>query len=186
MKPSGFPALLQRFFTERLIAQQGASPHTVAGYRDTFRLLLQFAKDRLGREPSALRIEELDTQFLEAFSNTWNLIEETGHGRETIASRLSMPSFDTSRLQSRRSACSVSAFSPYPRSASRGDPWSSSLRKRLPHSCRLRTSGRGSAGGIVRSCGQRFKRPWQSVPQTRCAGGPQPARQAGLGQRPGL
>ncbi len=67
MKPSGFPALLQRFFTERLIAQQGASPHTVAGYRDTFRLLLQFTKDRLGREPSALRIEELDTQFLEAF-----------------------------------------------------------------------------------------------------------------------
>ncbi len=43
MNPSKFPALLQRFFTDRLITQQGASPHTVAGYRDTFRLLLQFA-----------------------------------------------------------------------------------------------------------------------------------------------
>ena len=65
MNPSSFPALLQRFFTDRLITQQGASPHTVAGYRDTFRLLLRFAKNRLGRVPSALRLEELDAEFLE-------------------------------------------------------------------------------------------------------------------------
>ena len=32
--------LVQRFFTERLVAQRNASPHTVAAYRDTFRLLL--------------------------------------------------------------------------------------------------------------------------------------------------
>jgi integrase/recombinase XerD len=67
MNASNFPALLQRFFTDRLISQQGASPHTVAGYRDTFRLLLQFAKDRIGRAPSALHIEELDVEFLERF-----------------------------------------------------------------------------------------------------------------------
>jgi len=60
MNASSFPALVQRFFTDRLIGQQGASPHTVAGYRDTFRLLLQFAAARLGRAPSALRLEELD------------------------------------------------------------------------------------------------------------------------------
>ncbi len=63
MTGSSFPALLQRFFTERLITQQGASSHTVAGYRDTFRLLLKFAKYRLGRAPSALRLEELDAEF---------------------------------------------------------------------------------------------------------------------------
>jgi site-specific recombinase XerD len=67
MNVSSFPALLQRFFTERLITQQGASSYTVAGYRDTFRLLLQFAKGRLGRAPSALRLEELNAEFLEAF-----------------------------------------------------------------------------------------------------------------------
>lgn len=67
MNAFSFPALLQRFFTERLVTQQGASPHTVAGYRDTFRLLFRFAKARLGREPSALRLEELDPPFLEAF-----------------------------------------------------------------------------------------------------------------------
>ena len=67
MTTSGFPALLQRFFTDRLITQQGASPHTVAGYRDTFRLLLRFTADRLGRSPSDLRLEELDAEFLERF-----------------------------------------------------------------------------------------------------------------------
>jgi len=36
-------ALVQRFFTDRLYAQMEASPHTVASYRDTFRLLLLYA-----------------------------------------------------------------------------------------------------------------------------------------------
>ncbi len=67
MTAPGFPALLQRFFTERLVTQQGASPHTVAGYRDTFRVLFRFATERLGRAPSALRLEDLDAAFLEAF-----------------------------------------------------------------------------------------------------------------------
>ncbi len=35
-----FPALLQSFFTERLFRQRRASGHTIAGYRDAFRLLL--------------------------------------------------------------------------------------------------------------------------------------------------
>ena len=38
---AGFPALLERFFTERLLRQRQASPHTVASYRDTFSLLLR-------------------------------------------------------------------------------------------------------------------------------------------------
>ena len=36
--------LLQAFFTERLIGQRDASPHTVAAYRDAFCLLLRFAQ----------------------------------------------------------------------------------------------------------------------------------------------
>ena len=67
MSIPSFPALLQRFFTERLVTHQGASPHTVAAYRDTFRLLLRFAQARLGRAPSALRLEDLDSTCLEAF-----------------------------------------------------------------------------------------------------------------------
>ena len=36
---------LQAFFTDRLIRQRHASPHTIAAYRDTLRLLLGYAAD---------------------------------------------------------------------------------------------------------------------------------------------
>jgi integrase/recombinase XerD len=64
---ANLPALVQRFFTERLRAQIGASPHTVASYRDTFRLLLIFASARLARAPSKLRLEDLDAPLIGAF-----------------------------------------------------------------------------------------------------------------------
>jgi integrase/recombinase XerD len=67
MSAPNLPALLQRFFTDRLQSQLGASPHTVASYRDTFRLLLVFASKRLARKPSQLRVEELDAALLGAF-----------------------------------------------------------------------------------------------------------------------
>ena len=67
MTASSLPSLLQRFFTERLITQQGVSPHTVAGYRDTFRLLFRFTTTQLHRAPSTLRVEDLDATFLERF-----------------------------------------------------------------------------------------------------------------------
>ena len=62
-----FPALLESFFTKRLIAQRRASPHTIGSYRDTFRLLLQFAEKRLGKAPSALALEDLNAPFLGTF-----------------------------------------------------------------------------------------------------------------------
>ncbi len=44
MNAPDFPALLQAFFTDRLLKQRQASPHTVAAYRNTFRLLLEFRR----------------------------------------------------------------------------------------------------------------------------------------------
>lgn len=67
MNASRLPALVQRFFTQRLLEQQGLSSHTVASYRDTFRLLLGFATQCLRRAPSTLLIEDLDASFLESF-----------------------------------------------------------------------------------------------------------------------
>jgi site-specific recombinase XerD len=61
------PPLLQSFFTDRLLHQRRASPHTIAGYRDCFRLLLRFAKERLGKMPSKILIEDLDAPFLGLF-----------------------------------------------------------------------------------------------------------------------
>jgi integrase/recombinase XerD len=51
---------LQAFFTERLAGQRGASPNTVAAYRDTFRLLLTFAAQRTGNPPAFLDHLERD------------------------------------------------------------------------------------------------------------------------------
>jgi hypothetical protein len=67
MNTTSFPALVERFFTERLLNQMGASPHTIAAYRDTFRLLLRFAKESLGKAPSQLCMEDLDVAFVSKF-----------------------------------------------------------------------------------------------------------------------
>jgi integrase/recombinase XerD len=64
---SSFQSLMQRFFTDRLLKQLGASQYTVAAYRDAFRLLLQFASARLGRSPSELLMEDRDVPFLGQF-----------------------------------------------------------------------------------------------------------------------
>ena len=52
-----FPALLQRFFTQRLMQQKRVSAHTIRSYRDTFRLLLRFAQKRLHTSPDRLAFE---------------------------------------------------------------------------------------------------------------------------------
>lgn len=67
MNSSDLPALLQGFFTDRLRSQLGASPYTVATYRDTFRLLLRYATERLKQPPSEVRLEQLDTSFVGDF-----------------------------------------------------------------------------------------------------------------------
>jgi len=67
MNPSTFPELLQHFFTDRLHNQMEASPNTIAGYRDTFRLFLRFAGEKRGKGPTKLRIEDLDAELVGDF-----------------------------------------------------------------------------------------------------------------------
>ena len=59
--------LLERFFTQRLLQQRQASPHTIASYRDTFRLLLKFAHQRLHTPPARLSVETVDAPLIGAF-----------------------------------------------------------------------------------------------------------------------
>src|SRR5262249_5114363 len=66
-QPADFPVLLECFFTKRMMSQRRASPHTIACYRDTFRLLLQFAQKRLGKPASQVTIEDLNALFISAF-----------------------------------------------------------------------------------------------------------------------
>lgn len=62
-------SLLQGFFTERLARQLQASPHTVAAYRDTIRLLLLFAAGTTKKSPSQLTIDDLDAVTVGEFLN---------------------------------------------------------------------------------------------------------------------
>jgi site-specific recombinase XerD len=64
---AGFSFLLQSFFTDRLFRQRRASPHTIASYRDSFRLLLRFANQRLGKAPSTLTLDDLTVPFIGDF-----------------------------------------------------------------------------------------------------------------------
>ncbi len=59
--------LLQSFFTERLAKERQASPHTICAYKTTFSLLLRFARDRLGKAPSDIRLEELNALLISSF-----------------------------------------------------------------------------------------------------------------------
>jgi site-specific recombinase XerD len=67
MTATALPALIQRFFTDRLCVQIEASRHTVAGYRDTFRLLLRYASARHGKPPVKLTIEDIDADLVADF-----------------------------------------------------------------------------------------------------------------------
>lgn len=86
MIAASLPALLQSFFTDRLLAQLRASAHTVSAYRDTFRLLLRFAARRLGKAPCDLMVDDLDAPFIGQFLN--HLEAERGNRARTRNARL--------------------------------------------------------------------------------------------------
>jgi integrase/recombinase XerD len=87
MKRYLLPIYVQRFFTERLATQLHASPNTVASYRDTFRLLLRYAADRLKREPTELQIADLNADLIGGFLT---FIEtKRGNGARSRNTRLS-------------------------------------------------------------------------------------------------
>jgi integrase/recombinase XerD len=77
---------LQGFFTDRLIGQRNASQHTVAAYRDTFRLLLAFASHRVDAPASQLRLDDLGPTVIAAFLD--HLEVERGNSVATRNARL--------------------------------------------------------------------------------------------------
>jgi site-specific recombinase XerC len=77
---------LQAYFADRLITQKDASPRTVAAYRDTFRLLLSFAQQQTGKQPSALDLSDLDAPLIGAFLN--HLEQDRGNSARTRNARL--------------------------------------------------------------------------------------------------
>ena len=81
-----FSSLVQAFFLERLLAQQNASPQTVASYRDTVRLLLQFASAKLKRQPAMLVVNDIDAPLVLDFLD--DLEKRRGNAERTRNARL--------------------------------------------------------------------------------------------------
>ena len=79
-------ATVQAFFTERLARQRRASPHTIAAYRDTLRLLLGFAAERTGTPPCRLDFADLDAPVITAFLD--HLEQQRGNSIRTRNARL--------------------------------------------------------------------------------------------------
>ena len=65
--PPSFPALVQQFFTEYLVAQRAVSPRTVACYRDALSLFLNFASNKLGKVPTAMQLADMRPELILAF-----------------------------------------------------------------------------------------------------------------------
>jgi integrase/recombinase XerD len=59
--------VLESFFTERLMTQRRASPHTIAAYRDTCKLLLGYAWQHTGKHPAQLDFTDLDAPLVSGF-----------------------------------------------------------------------------------------------------------------------
>jgi site-specific recombinase XerD len=83
---SALAPTLEAFFTERLIRQRQVSPNTLAAYRDTMRLLLGFAAQRTGKQPSKLEVDDLDAPMIGSFLD--HLEAERGNGVRTRNARL--------------------------------------------------------------------------------------------------
>jgi integrase/recombinase XerD len=77
---------LQAFFTDRLGRQRHASPHTVAAYRDTWRLLLSYAASQASRQPSELDLTDLDAPLIGKFLD--HLEHDRGNSPRTRNARL--------------------------------------------------------------------------------------------------
>ena len=78
--------IMQAFFTDRLMSQLHASPHTIASYRDTMRLLLAYARQQHGKEPSNLDFTDLGAPTISAFLT--HLETAPGNGVTTRNARL--------------------------------------------------------------------------------------------------
>lgn len=85
MTPS-FDVLVQDFFCRRLIEQQDVSRCTIEAYRDTFRLLLAYLPERLGKAVPAIGLEDLDATTVLAFLD--HLETERGNCPRTRNARL--------------------------------------------------------------------------------------------------
>lgn len=94
-----FSYFLEKFFQKYLVGELGTSSHTIRSYRDTFLLLMEFAKDKYKLSPEKIKLETLSKTFILDFLD-W--LEDTkGNAISTRNVRLAalQSSFAFSRMR---------------------------------------------------------------------------------------
>lgn len=87
---NGAPLLgphLQAFFTEHLTRHKRVSPQTMASMRDSFRLLLEFVRNRTGVQPAAVKVADLSVSAILGFLD--HLEQDRGNSVRSRNIRLS-------------------------------------------------------------------------------------------------
>lgn len=77
---------IQSFFTNRMRLERNLSEYTIDAYRDTFRLLLNYAEMTLGIVPDKLGIQNLDVELIVKF--LWHLENDRKNSISTRNARL--------------------------------------------------------------------------------------------------
>lgn len=71
-----FAIQLQRYLTSHLAGLRGASPNTIASYRDAFKLLIIYLRDQKAIPPEKLTLNRIDVETVTGFLN-W--LEDSRH-----------------------------------------------------------------------------------------------------------
>ena len=143
--PADFPRLLAMFFGSHLMQQRQASPHIIASYRDTFRLLVHYAQRELKKPPSELALEDLDSAFIGDFLS--HLENERGNHARSRNTRLAAirSFFRHVALHEPQHAALAQRVLAMPSNAISARPWPGSTGTRSKPCSELRTRRPGSA-----------------------------------------
>ena len=101
-----FAVVLHRFLTAHLAGLRGCSSHTIASYRDTFKLLIVFFRDERSVPPDKLTLDRIDAAAITGFLD-W-LQTSRNNSVSTRNQRLAAVSSFCRRMQSQdpaRMAC---------------------------------------------------------------------------------
>lgn len=155
---SALAPTLQAFFTERLLAQRRASPHTIAAYRDAFCLLLGFVEDEVGKPPAKLDLEDLDAPLIGAFLD--HLERDRGNGVRTRNARLAAihSLYRFAALRHPENAWLIERVLAIPPKRSSGRSSASSPIQRSRRSWQPPTAVRSLAAGTTLCCSLRSRR----------------------------
>lgn len=84
-KNASFPYIISRFFQAYLPGERGYSGATVSSYRDTFKQLLIYCRDRCGKQPEQLRVTDISRDVVVGFLDS---LEAEGRSISTRNQRL--------------------------------------------------------------------------------------------------